>query len=148
MQYERRYRDITKALDSEKSKEYYFKVHKCFADFANLKSIEDILNVDPMLLESQIIEFIVHLKEKGRKYNTIKMYASALKQTLDINKINIDWKYSVNRHIGKKTKVKDRCYERDEIQKLLQFTDIRGKAILLLLASSGMRIGALPLLPP
>ncbi len=100
-------RDITKDLDSEKVNDFYSKVHKYFVEFANLKSVEDILNVDLLLLKSQIIDFILHIKEKEMKYNTTKLYNSALKQTRDIVKINTDWKFSANRHIVKKTKVKD-----------------------------------------
>lgn len=52
----------------------------------------------------------------------------------------------MNRHIDKKAKVKGRSYERGEIQRLLQFTGVRDKAIILLLASSGIYIGVLHLI--
>lgn len=41
---------------------------------------------------------------------------------------------------------KDRGYKHDEILKLLELANERTRALVLLLASSGMRIGAIPLL--
>lgn len=46
-------------------------------------------------------------------------------------------------HPAKKKGQKDRPYTREEIQRLVEIADIRSKAIILFLSSSGMRIGAL-----
>jgi hypothetical protein len=40
----------------------------------------------------------------------------------------------------------DRCYTREEILRLFNVCDLRMKMIVLLMTSSGMRIGALPVL--
>jgi hypothetical protein len=43
-------------------------------------------------------------------------------------------------------RVSDRAYAYEEIGKLLEFSDLRMKSIILLMASSGIRIGSIPLL--
>lgn len=43
-------------------------------------------------------------------------------------------------------KIVDRSYTYEEIRKILDVSDLRMKVIVLLMTSSGMRIGAIPLL--
>jgi integrase len=40
----------------------------------------------------------------------------------------------------------DKPYTHEQIAKLLEYTDIRTKVIILVMASAGLRLGALPLL--
>jgi integrase len=54
-------------------------------------------------------------------------------------------KKKINMFKGETTrKVVDRAYTREEIKKILDISDLRTKIIILLMASSGLRIGALP----
>lgn len=41
---------------------------------------------------------------------------------------------------------KDRAYTHEEISKLLEVAELRMRVVILLLASSGVRLGAIPLL--
>ena len=53
----------------------------------------------------------------------------------------------IKRYIPPKKRVnRDRAYTHEEIHSLLDISDERMRAVILLLASSGMRIGAVPLL--
>ncbi|MDW3644361.1 MAG: hypothetical protein QN819_05955, partial [Nitrososphaeraceae archaeon] len=53
----------------------------------------------------------------------------------------------IKRYIPPKKRVnRDRAYTHEEIHSLLDICDERMRAVILLLASSGMRIGAVPLL--
>lgn len=45
-----------------------------------------------------------------------------------------------------KRAIKDRAYTHEEIGKMLEIADERMRAVILLLASTGMRIGAIPTL--
>jgi integrase len=54
-------------------------------------------------------------------------------------------KKKINMFKGEFTgKVIDRSYTHEEIRKVLDVSDLRMKVMILLMASSGMRIGALP----
>lgn len=61
-----------------------------------------------------------------------------------MNDVLLNWK-KICAYLGDYKRVtKDRAYKRDEIKRMLDIADIRMKSVILLLASSGMRIGALP----
>ena len=52
----------------------------------------------------------------------------------------------INMFKGEFVKSVDRAYTHEEIKKIIDVSGLRMKSIILLMASSGMRIGALPLL--
>jgi len=61
-----------------------------------------------------------------------------------MNDVALNWK-KISNYLGEKTKrFKDRAYTTEEIQRLLTKTDERTRVIVLLLASTGMRVGAVP----
>jgi hypothetical protein len=62
----------------------------------------------------------------------------------EMNDITVNWK-KLRRLIPEdEARTNDRAYTKEEIIKLLESADLRGKCIVLLLASSGIRIGAIP----
>ena len=101
---------------------------------------------NPRLIEQKIIEYLVEMKNKGKGYSTIHNYASCVLAFYKINDIALNVT-KINKFIPAQKKVKkDRAYSHEEILKLLEIADERERVIILLLASSGMRLGALPLL--
>ena len=76
-------------------------------------------------------------------YGTRRTYLAALTSFYEINDINIR-KKRIAKFLGQEStrKHKDRAYTTEEIRKILDYADIRSKALVLLLASSGIRIGA------
>ena len=101
---------------------------------------------NPRLIEHKIIEYIDNMKNKGKGYSTIHNYASAVLAFYMINDISLNIT-KINRFIPVQKKVrKDRSYTHDEISKILEIADERIRAIILLIASSGIRLGAVPLL--
>ena len=101
---------------------------------------------NPRLIEGKIIEYIVNMKENGKGYSTIHNYVAAVMAFYKINDIVLNVT-KINRFIPVQKKVrKDRAYSHEEIYKLLEIADERMRAVILLMASSGCRLGALPLL--
>ena len=74
---------------------------------------------------------------------------ASLRHLYDMNDVLLNWKkLSKFRFIMEEpnadSKKKDRAYTHEDIQKMLSVASTKMKAMILLLASSGMRVGAVP----
>lgn len=87
--------------------------------------------------------FILDKRKRELSSSSMNGPLSALKLFYDMNDIEtIRWK-KLQRFKGEETEEhEDRAYTREEIQTLLNVSDLRLKATVLLCASTGMRIGA------
>ncbi len=95
-------------------------------------------------IEEKIIEFIVSLREKGLSRSAIRNYVFCVISFYKINDVVLNTA-KISKFMPKFKKMKqDRAYERHEIHKLLNIADERFRAVILLMASTGMRIGAIP----
>ena len=93
--------------------------------------------------EDRLIQFIVANKEAGMHWGALHNYVAAVAKFYLISDTPLNLK-RVNRFMPECTKlVKDRSYTREEIQSILDISSERTKAVVLLLASTGMRIGGL-----
>lgn len=98
---------------------------------------------DPRVIEKQIIHFVNKMKKKGMSYTAIKNYTTAVFSFYSINDIVLNT-HKIAKFMPENRKVKnDRGYSHKEISKMLEFADVRSRVIILLLASSGMRVGAI-----
>ena len=126
-------------------KTYEFSIKK-YMQYYNLQVIDDLLadKNTPTVIEDQIIAWLVSLRDTIT-YNTRHTYLAAILTFYEINDIPIRRK-RIARFLGQEStrKNKDRAYTTEEIRKMLEHADIRSKVLVLLLASSGMRIGAVP----
>lgn len=96
--------------------------------------------------EDRLIQFIITNKEAGMHWGALHNYVAAVAKFYLINDTPLNLK-RVNRFMPECTKlVKDRAYLKEEIQALLDISNERTKAVILLLASSGMRIGGVSFL--
>ena len=97
-------------------------------------------------IENKIIEFVVHLRNQGKSHGAISNYLSPVKLFYSVNDVVLNVK-KIDRFMpAQKKKRKDRPYTREEISKFLSIADERMKVVILLMASSGIRIGAIPTL--
>jgi len=99
---------------------------------------------DPRRIEDNVIQFVISLKKQGKGFSAIHNYVSAIAKFYRTKRVYLNTKH-INEYLPefKKSK-KDRPYTHEEIHKLLDVADMRMRAIILLLASTGMRIGAIP----
>lgn len=68
----------------------------------------------------------------------------AIKHFYRMNDIDLRW-FKISKYLGEETRVvKDRAYTTEEIRQILTKADERMRVVVLLLASTGMRIGAIP----
>ena len=117
---------------------------RCY-DYYLKKYGEDKLSVtDPKKAEIQIINFIIEQKQEGKKFYAISNYVNCIISFYKINDILVNTK-KITRFMPERRRVKsDRSYSHEEIGMMLEIADERMRSVILLLASSGMRIGALP----
>ena len=84
------------------------------------------------------------MKNSGFSYSTASVHLAALYHFFSINDVVINRK-KLSKFLGEQeNKYEYRSYTIEEISSLHSLCDERGKAIVLLMASTGMRVGALP----
>jgi Site-specific recombinase XerD len=99
---------------------------------------------NPRLVEAKIIEFIMSLRDESKSYAAILNYLNAVKGFYKINDFILN-SHKINKFMPEQIKVKkDRAYTHEEISRLLDVADERMRVVILLLASSGIRLGAIP----
>jgi len=112
-------------------------------EFISVKELSDLLQYSNKDVESFLIKYIIKLKEDGKSYRTIISRFSAVKKFYKLNDILIN-DSKILSFIGEKKKtVKDIAYTHDEIKRMLEFSNERIRMIILLFASTGIRLGAL-----
>lgn len=111
-------------------------------NYCGVEKLSDVLTI--MGPQKQIVKHLISQREKGLSFNSIRLNLNAIYHLYEMNNIPLN-KKKINMFKGEFIKV-DRAYTHDEIKKILDVSDLRMKSIRLLMASSGMRIGATPLL--
>ena len=140
---EKPFQAFLSTIDSPETAEFYVFSLKRYMEHTGAKSTYDLLKGESKLIESQMIEYIVENKPKISP-GTLRSYLAGVKHFYTLNDVGLNWK-KINKYIGKGAKKhQDRAYTNKEILLLLQTADHRGKALILLLASTGCRVGAIP----
>jgi integrase len=117
----------------------------------NIDSCDLLLNDDRKIIEDSIINYIVYLREELKiASTTINARAAAIRKFYDCNDIELRWK-KIKSYVGRSRSKrnngkKDRPYTSMEILKMLEKADERERVVILLMASAGMRVGAIHLL--
>jgi integrase len=128
------------------TKNSYTKALRLYMKFKGLTDCEQLLKGEPKLIQANIIDWLIHLKEvQNLSYASISLYCTALHHFYDMNDIaGLNWK-KIGSFIGENIKtVKDRPYTKEEISKLLDAAqDKRLKIAILLMCGSGLRIGSI-----
>ncbi|AIF85030.1 site-specific recombinase XerD [Candidatus Nitrososphaera evergladensis SR1] len=117
-----------------------------FLTFAKVNcSLDEFVNLDRKRLEKLIVDFIMHRQDEEKvRAQTVAVELSCIKHFFVYNdRPDINWKI-IRGYLHEAIKaVKDKAYTTEEIQKMLTYADLRTKCVILLMASSGMRVGAI-----
>jgi integrase len=102
---------------------------------------------DPLLVEKKIMSFIGAQKarvEKGEITGaTVSNFLKAVRLLLEMNDVSLNWK-KIRRGLPRARRYSvDRIPTLEEIREILDAADARGKALTLLMLSSGVREGAI-----
>ena len=142
------YKHFINGIKSPATQIGYKRSLRRYLTFLKLKEIDDLLphNPSPRYIESQIISYIMSLRESGIAYATIQFLIAPIFTFYQLNDVVLNRK-KVSRYMGEYRRVaKDGAITTGQIQTALQNADARMRMIILLLASTGCRVGALPAL--
>lgn len=91
-----------------------------------LQDVEDMLSEkDPRVIERQIIDFIIRMKEKGKGYACLHNYVTVVISFYRINDIILN-QGKISKFMPEQIRMRrDRAYTHEEISKLLEIADER-----------------------
>src|SRR5687767_15084115 len=142
----KQYSNFVNSINSDQTRKMY---EYSLSKF--LKHYEMDLDSFLSLLQKEISNFIVDylvIKKISRQYKIVIF--SAIKHACEMNDVILNWKklkkFIKSERTDNSINGKDRGYTHEEIQKILEFSDQRLKTAFLVLASTGVRIGALQLI--
>lgn len=109
-------------------------------NFCGLHSVDELLNID---MQKAIINYVVSLRNNKLSHNTIHVLLAPIYHFCEMYDIVVN-KKRIRKYKGERLRVvKDRAYTHDEISKFLNLSNIRLKVVVLLMASSGIRVGSI-----
>jgi integrase len=139
------YKHFINAIRSPATRKGYKNSIRRYLIYLKLHEADDLLlnQQYPRLIESQIIDYIMSLRHSGISFATIQFLVAPIFTFYQLNDIILNRK-KVSRYLGEyKRVVKDQAYSIEQIQTALQNADHRMRMIILLLASTGCRVGSL-----
>ena len=143
------YRCFVDTCRSPATRDIYISALSFFMSYLKLPSgaYDKLLDKDHKLIQMDICDFITHLRRRGNSSATVATYTAALNRFYVINDVTtLNWKKIKSYFAEHEKTAEDRPYTHSEIQTLLQHSSLRNRAMILLMASAGLRVGALPLL--
>ena len=135
------YFNFFNSLKSPVTKVTYDGHIKTYLKFCNFTKLSELLTIpDP---QKQIIKYITSLKDRGLSYNSIHTMLYGIYHFYIMNDVIVN-KEKINKFIGEPTlTILDKPYTHEQIKKILDVSDLRMKCIVLLMASGGLRVGAI-----
>ena len=134
------------SIKSEATRKLYNYALNKFIEYYKLRSIESILDIPDKKLQEMLEDYLFYFKSKNRKASTIRSYFSALELLCIVNDKNgINFKKIHKMFPPNVKKAGKDSYSTNDIQNMLTHAkELRTRVILHILASTGMRVGALP----
>lgn len=140
---------VTDGLRSKHTKTNYRLAFKQFLkDGAKTQDLQVLLDYKPRIIEQMVIGYIENLVDKNRSHRTINLHCAAIFHFFEMNDIVLN-KRKITRFIPPDESAgdfMDGVYTVEEISRIVNegCNDLRTKLMVMLMASTGMRIGALP----
>jgi integrase len=141
------YRQFVETCKSPATRDLYVKALGYFMKYLRLgnNDYDKLLNKDVKLIQMDICDFITAFKS-DHSSAAVCTYVAAINKFYSMNDVILNWK-KINSYQGERVKIaEDRPYTHSEIQTLIGHTVARNRAIILLMSSGGLRLGAIPIL--
>lgn len=139
------YFNFINSLNSEYTREMYQHCLSKFLTHCNV-DLDGLLNLDIHILSNLIIKYLVAASQKYSRNYTLMMFSS-IKHACEMNDVVLNWK-KIKKFIKSERSEnalngKDRGYTHEEIRTIIDYSEQRMKTVFLILASTGIRCGAL-----
>lgn len=120
------YRNFINAIKSSATRRGYIISLKRYLNYLKMTEVNDLLlEQNPKVIESQIIDYIMSLREDGIAYKTIQFLTAPIFTFYQLNDIMLNRK-KISRYLGEYKKiVKDKAYNVEQIQQALTNADQR-----------------------
>jgi len=141
---EKSFKKFLAGFNSKATKKAYMINLDNFCKFKGYRGYDSIIKKSNSSLEEDVLEYMIHLKENGNRHATLLTLLSSLKAFFEINSKALNY-MAIKRVIGTETKQRGnrKAYKLDQVQRMFNVAgSLRTQALVLTLASSGMRRGA------
>jgi integrase len=130
-----------------------YKVHLLlFCRYHNTNP-DSLIELKPEQIKTMVLDYVIYLKKVAKPYsekarrgelsvNSVKTYLAGVQSFLEANDIVLNWK-KIAKYCPEQIANNLRAYTKDEISKLLSVGDLRDRCLILLMASTGIRVGAI-----
>jgi integrase len=137
--------NFLRTCKSAATREIYQKAIHYYMNFLKVgyEDYDKLLEKDPKLIQMDICEFITDYSKKVAPAS-VSSYVSGLQKFYTMNDIILNWKKIRNFEPEYEKVAEDRPYNHTEIKQLIDIAGPRNKALILLMSSSGIRVGAIP----
>lgn len=137
------YDNFANSINSEQTKEQYEYTLSQFLKHYQI-NLNSFLRLSQQEMSDCIVNYLVN-KRVSKQYKIVIF--SAIKHACVMNDIILNWskmkKFIRTENRGNSINGKDRAYTHEEIQTILEHSDLRARVAFLLLSSCGCRVGAL-----
>jgi len=131
------------SVGSQETAKHYKWYLDRFIQFYKLRDYDSMLTIDQKQLQVMVEDYVMDLKNKVNP-NSVPSYTYPILTFFDANDIELKSKKIKRLFPTEVKKAGRKAYTTDHIKKMLEHTpDLRNKCIVLFLASTGCRIGAL-----
>lgn len=136
--------NFLRSLKSDATAKVYKNAIVVFMRVTGAKTTDELLDPTDAAIEDRIKQLIDYHRGRGMSSPFIRMQLAAVKKFYKKNKRskNLDWEDILD-NVPKTKKKKDGAYDHLQVQRLLSMADMRDKVVILLMATAGLRIGAL-----
>ena len=132
------------AIKTEATREAYLYQLEKFREWTKIKNFDSLLQAPQKQIQELLEDYVMYLKKKVSP-NSVPIYYAPIELFFVMNDVMINYKKLRKLFPKKVKKGNERGYTIEEIRKIIKNTKSkRNKALVLLFASSGVRLGAIP----
>ncbi|KAG2478832.1 MAG: hypothetical protein NPMRTH1_270027 [Nitrosopumilales archaeon] len=132
------------AIKTEATREAYLYQLEKFREWTKIKDFDSLLQAPQKNIQELLEDYVMYLKKKVSP-NSVPIYYAPIELFFVMNDVTINYKKLRKLFPKKVKKGNERGYTIEEIRKIVKNTKSkRNRALVLLFASSGIRLGAIP----